>query len=128
EWESLCDGCGKCCLLKLEDEDTGKREYTRISCHLLDLGQCKCSDYPHRHQRVPDCLKFDEETVRTIDWLPKTCAYRLINEEKDLPSWHPLVSGYSESVHEAGMSIRSWAINEKQVSEEKYFDYIIDEI
>jgi len=125
EWESLCDGCGNCCLLKLEDEDTGIREFTKISCKLLDLGHCNCSDYQNRHQRVPDCIKFDSTTIENIDWLPETCAYRLVYENKDLPWWHPLVSGNSQSVHEAGISVRGWAISEERVHEEDYLKYII---
>jgi len=128
EWEALCDGCGKCCLLKLEDEDTGIREFTRISCRLLDLGHCKCTDYKNRHQRVSDCLRFDSKTIEAIDWLPQSCAYRLVSENKDLPWWHPLVSGRSQSVHEAGVSVRGWAISENRVSEDDYLKYIIEKV
>jgi uncharacterized cysteine cluster protein YcgN (CxxCxxCC family) len=106
EWESLCDGCARCCLVKLEDEDTGKIHFTDIGCTLLDAKACRCRDYPRRSRRVPDCVTLTPETVRTLTWLPVTCAYRLVAEGKDLPEWHPLVSGTKESVHEAGVSVR----------------------
>jgi uncharacterized cysteine cluster protein YcgN (CxxCxxCC family) len=106
EWERLCDGCARCCLVKLEDEDTGKIHFTDIGCTLLDAKVCRCSDYPHRSRRVPDCVRLTPTVVRTLSWLPSTCAYRLISEGKDLPDWHPLVSGSAESVHEAGISVR----------------------
>jgi len=106
EWESLCDGCARCCLVKLEDEDTGEIHFTDIGCTLLDGKACRCLDYPRRSRRVPDCVRLTPEVVRTLSWLPVTCAYRLVSEGKDLPDWHPLVSGSSESVHDAGVSVR----------------------
>jgi uncharacterized cysteine cluster protein YcgN (CxxCxxCC family) len=106
EWERLCDGCGRCCLVKLEDEDTGRIHYTDVACRLLEAGACRCSNYGHRRERVPDCVKLTPQTVRTIPWLPPTCAYRLRAEGRDLPSWHPLMSGDPESVHRAGVSVR----------------------
>lgn len=106
EWESLCDGCARCCLVKLEDEDTGKIHFTDIGCTLLDTKACRCRDYPRRSQRVSDCVRLTPAAVRTLSWLPVTCAYRLVSEGKDLPAWHPLVSGSPDSVHEAGVSVR----------------------
>jgi uncharacterized cysteine cluster protein YcgN (CxxCxxCC family) len=106
EWESLCDGCGRCCLLKLEDEDTAEIHYTDIGCTLLDAGTCRCRDYARRQRRVPDCVRLTPEAVRTLPWLPPTCGYRLVRDGHDLPWWHPLVSGTRRTVHEAGISVR----------------------
>lgn len=127
EWESLCDGCGRCCLNKIEDEDTGDIHLTRLACRLLDLGSCRCSDYPNRKKRVPECVKIDAETVRRVTWLPPTCGYRLVAEARDLFWWHPLVSGTSQTVHDAGISVRSFARSEKGVKIDTYWKYIIDD-
>ncbi|MGQ3029553.1 MAG: YcgN family cysteine cluster protein, partial [Ferrovibrionaceae bacterium] len=97
EWESLCDGCGKCCLHKLEDMDTGRVHYTNVACRLLDLGTCRCGNYPKRQALVPDCISLDPTLVDALKWMPSTCGYRLVAERKDLPWWHPLVSGDSET-------------------------------
>jgi len=106
EWESLCDGCGRCCLVTLEDEDTGEALYTDVACTPPDDGTCRCRDYPNRQAKVPDCVRLTPEAVRGLSWLPRTCAYRLVSEGRDLPWWHPLVSGDPETVHAAGVSVR----------------------
>lgn len=113
EWESLCDGCGKCCLNKLEDIDTGELAYTNVACRLLDLGTCRCTRYPDRSRLVPDCVTLTPDNVGALAWMPSTCAYRLLAEGKDLPDWHPLVSGDPDSVHRAGISVRGRAISER---------------
>ncbi|CAA7617235.1 conserved hypothetical protein [Magnetospirillum sp. UT-4] len=114
EWESLCDRCGKCCLHKLEDEDTGRIHYTNVACRLLDLGTCGCRDYAGRRRHVPDCVQLTPDSVKTLGWLPGTCAYRLLTEGRALPWWHPLVSGDPETVHQAGISVRGRAVAENR--------------
>jgi uncharacterized cysteine cluster protein YcgN (CxxCxxCC family) len=106
EWESLCDGCGRCCLVKLEEEDTGDIHYTDVGCTLLDEAACHCRDYENRQGKVPDCVRLTPDAVRTLSWLPPTCAYRLLAKGEDLYWWHPLVSGDPETVHAAGISVR----------------------
>lgn len=106
EWESLCDGCGKCCLIGLEDEDTGEIYLTDVACKLLDGASCQCSNYPDRAKFVPDCVKLTPENVPGLSWLPKTCAYRLVSQGRPLFWWHPLVSGDPETVHAAKASVR----------------------
>lgn len=114
EWESLCDGCGKCCLHKLEDEDTGTIHYTNVACRLLNLGTCQCKDYADRQRHVPDCVQLTPEAVGDLHWLPSTCAYRLLAGNKPLEWWHPLVSGDPDTVHQAGASVRGRAISENR--------------
>ena len=128
EWESLCDGCGRCCLNKLEDEDTGEVDLTRVSCRLLDGSTCLCSKYALRRQYVPECIQLTPKTLEdNMYWLPKTCGYRLVSEGRDLFDWHPLISGNAESVHAAGVSMRGRVVNEKDVNEDDWDDYIIEE-
>jgi uncharacterized cysteine cluster protein YcgN (CxxCxxCC family) len=113
EWESLCDGCGRCCLHKLRDDDTDALAFTNVACRLLDLQTCRCKDYANRRRRIPDCVSLTPARVRRIDWLPPSCAYRLVAEGKDLYWWHPLVSGDPDTVHQAGASVRGRAVSEK---------------
>jgi uncharacterized protein len=124
EWESLCDGCGRCCLHKLRDTETEALSYTNVACHLLDLKRCRCRDYTHRTKRVPDCVNLTPATVREVDWLPPSCAYRRVAEGKGLAWWHPLVSGDPDTVHAAGVSVRGRAIDERQAG--RFEHHIVD--
>ena len=117
EWEALCDGCGKCCLHKLEDELSGEVHPTNIACRLLDRHSCRCSDYRDRRAYVPDCIRLTARSVGTLPWLPSTCAYRLRAEGKSLPGWHYLISGDRETVHQAGMSARGWTVAESEAGD-----------
>nr|WP_256476647.1 YcgN family cysteine cluster protein [Siccirubricoccus soli] len=114
EWESLCDGCGRCCLHKLRDEDTDRLAFTEVACRMLDTTSCRCKDYANRKQHVPDCVKLTPAKVAQVDWLPPSCAYRLVAEGKDLAWWHPLISGDPETVHRAGISVRGRVVPERQ--------------
>ncbi len=126
EWESLCDGCGRCCLNKLEDEDTGRVYYTDVGCRLLDGATCRCKDYQHRGELVEDCVRLSPDNVADLKWLPPTCAYRLVARGRDLYWWHPLVSGDPETVHAAGVSVRGRvAISEENISIEEYEERIV---
>lgn len=129
QWESLCDGCGRCCLIKLQDEDTDAILATDIGCRLFDAQTCRCGDYPNRLALVPDCIGLTPENVRTISWLPRTCAYRLVAKGRDLFSWHPLISGNRESVHKAGISMRGRVTaSETDMAEpEDYFEHMLSE-
>ena len=125
EWESLCDGCGLCCLQKLEDEEDGSVWFTDVACKLLDLGNCRCSNYPERRRHVPDCVSLDPQSVRSIGWLPRTCAYRLLAEGKPLRRWHHLVCGDPHAVHAAGISRAGRMVSETEVDPEDWEDRII---
>ena len=125
QWEALCDGCAKCCLHKLEDEDSGQVFYTRIRCRYLDEKSCRCSDYANRSVLVPNCIRLEPENVRELDWLPSTCAYRLRARGEPLADWHPLVSGSADSVHRAGISIRGRCLSDEFVHPDGYDEHII---
>ena len=128
EWEALCDGCGKCCLNKLEDEDTGEVAMTRIACRLLDDQSCKCGQYPIRHQFIPDCIVLKPSNIdENAYWMPKTCAYRLLWSGQPLFDWHPLISGNPETVHTANISVRGMTLSEFDINEEDWEDHIIEE-
>jgi hypothetical protein len=128
EWEALCDGCGKCCLNKIEYEDTGELAFTRVACRLLDGESCRCLDYADRHRLVPECVRLSPRRLPKIAyWLPQTCAYRLLHEGATLPDWHPLVTGDPDSVHASGMSVRGWTVSEAVVPEEEWEDHILQD-
>ncbi|MCW2382927.1 MULTISPECIES: YcgN family cysteine cluster protein [unclassified Sphingobium] len=112
QWEALCDGCGKCCLHKVEDADTGRIYPTNVACRLLDRDTAQCSNYRQRRAFVPDCLRLSRANLQDIEWLPQTCAYRLRAHDEPLPDWHYLICGDREAVHRAGQSIRGWTISE----------------
>ena len=117
EWESLCDGCGKCCVHKLEDEETGELLPTNVACRLLDRATGRCADYRNRKAHVPECVRLTPEKILTLDWLPSTCAYLLLAQGQDIPDWHPLKTGDRESVARAGHSVRGWTISEDDAGE-----------
>lgn len=128
EWEALCDGCGKCCLNKLEDEETGEVAFTRIACRLFDDATCRCSQYDIRLQFVPECIVLSPATIADVAYfMPTTCAYRLRHEGRPLPDWHPLVTGDADSTHKAGMSVRGQTLPEFEVDEEEWEDHLIEE-
>ncbi len=129
EWEALCDGCGKCCLNKLEFEDTEELAFTRVACRLLDGQTCRCTKYETRHQYVPECVTLTPAKIKDISyWLPATCAYRLRHEGRALPDWHYLISGDRDAVHKAGASVRGWTLSEAEIPEEDWEDYIIEDL
>jgi len=125
QWEALCDGCAKCCLHKLEDEDSGEVYYTKVRCRYLDEDSCRCSDYARRSVLVPNCVHLTVENSAEFDWLPSTCAYRLRAHGQSLPAWHPLETGDRDSVHRAGVSIRGRAISDEYVHPDGYDEHII---
>ena len=128
EWEALCDGCGKCCLNKLEFEDTGEVAFTRLACQLLDGETCRCKNYENRRDFVPDCVQVTPERLPNIVyWLPRTCAYRRLHEGKPLLDWHPLISGTTQSIHDARISVQGWTLPETSVPTENWEDYLIEE-
>lgn len=125
EWEALCDGCGRCCLHKLEYEESLEIDYTNIACKLLDLQTVQCTDYLNRQKHVPDCVQLTPETVKTINWLPTTCAYRRIAEKKPLLHWHPLISGDKNSPHRTKMSVQGRAVSEIGLTEDDFHEHVI---
>jgi uncharacterized cysteine cluster protein YcgN (CxxCxxCC family) len=125
EWESLCDGCGKCCCIRMEDEDTAAIYVTDVSCKLFDRDTCRCGDYANRTVHVPDCVQLTPENAGALAWMPQTCAYRLIANGKDLFDWHHLVSGSRETIHEAGMSVQNATYNENDIPEEAHPHHIV---
>ncbi|MCP4216311.1 MAG: YcgN family cysteine cluster protein [bacterium] len=126
EWESLCDGCGKCCLCKLQDDKTGEVLYTNIVCRLLDISACRCTDYEDRKALVSNCAILTPANVKEFFWLPKTCAYRLLAQGKDLYRWHPLVSGSRETVHKLGISVRNKVVSELYIHPDQVQEHIVD--
>ncbi|MEJ6404748.1 YcgN family cysteine cluster protein [Yoonia sp. 2307UL14-13] len=128
EWEALCDGCGKCCLNKLEDDDSGDVALTRVACRLLDDSTCLCSNYTMRHEFVSECIALTPKNLeKHMYWLPQTCGYRLIYEGRQLYDWHPLISGDPQSVHRAGVSIQNRTVSEIDIDEDDWDDYVIEE-
>jgi uncharacterized cysteine cluster protein YcgN (CxxCxxCC family) len=126
EWESLCDGCGLCCLVKIEDFDTGEVFNTSVSCRQLDVETCRCHDYKNRLSNAPMCIQLSLENLPQLDWLPETCAYKRLNDKQELPSWHPLITKNKNSVHEAGFSAKWFAQSEEYVHPDQLIDFVIN--
>lgn len=126
EWESLCDGCGRCCLVKYIEDGSDQVFYTNVACGLLDCETCRCKNYQKRTTVMPDCVVITPDTVAENDWLPSSCAYRMLYHKQELSWWHPLVSGSNDTVHEASMSVKHRAISENELDCEEYDDYIVD--
>ncbi len=127
QWEALCARCGRCCLVKLEDEETGALDQTDVCCDRLDAATGRCTCYADRFEVDPECIALDPETVSTVDWLPPTCAYRLVALGEDLPAWHPLVSGDPASVREAGVSVAGRVVPEREVDDDDLCDHVVDD-
>lgn len=127
EWESLCDGCAKCCIIKFEDEDTGRIYHTNAVCELLEIYHCRCTRYTERSELVPTCLSLTPALADSLEWIPETCAYRLLAEGKDLPLWHPLVSGEPDTVHKAGISVRGKVVSAKSIHPDDLPNYVVDD-
>ena len=125
EWESLCDSCGKCCCIRLEDEDTAQIYITDVACKLFNAQTCQCGDYPNRSKKVPDCVTLTPDNVAQLKWMPRTCAYRLVSEGKDLPEYHHLISGSRQTIHEVGMSVQDSVTSETLVTEEEQITRIV---
>jgi uncharacterized cysteine cluster protein YcgN (CxxCxxCC family) len=129
EWESLCDGCGLCCLVRFEDEETGEVIPTRVHCRLFDPKTCRCSDYANRKVHVPECIKLTPGNIEDLEWMPPSCAYRRLHEGKPLPHWHPLITGDPESVHRAGVSVRGQTFSEAKLADpEDALDYVAPDL
>lgn len=124
QWESLCDGCGRCCLHKLRDEETDAIHYTSVACRLLDTSTCQCTDYAQRHRKVQDCITLTAEMIAELDWLPPDCAYRRLSENRGLPEWHPLITGTQESLRQSGASAAGRCISERKAGDLE--DYLVD--
>lgn len=125
QWESLCDGCARCCLLKLQDDETDETFYTRVSCRLLNLESCRCTDYKNRASRVPECLQLRKMSSQEYLWLPQSCAYRRLSEGKPLPGWHPLITADPHSVRNAGVMVDAFAVSEEYIHPEQLEQHII---
>ena len=126
EWETLCDGCGLCCLVKLEDEESGEVHTTAVSCRQLNIETCRCNDYENRIEKVPMCTQLNLENISTMHWLPDSCAYKRLFNGKALPDWHPLVSGNKNTVHDAGVSVKFFALSEKYIHPEQLTDFLME--
>lgn len=126
QWESLCDGCGRCCLGKVTDQETGQTAHTNVACRLLDTQACRCTSYEDRHRFVPDCVRLTPAKITQLGWLPTSCAYRRLSEGRDLAWWHPLVSGDPSTVHWAGISIRGRVVSERDVVDHDFAAYRAD--
>jgi uncharacterized cysteine cluster protein YcgN (CxxCxxCC family) len=127
EWESLCDGCAQCCIIKFEDEDSGRIYHTNVVCEYLEIFHCHCTRYSERSVLVPMCVTLTPELAGSLPWMPETCAYRLLAEGKDLPMWHPLVSGDPSTVHKAGVSVRGKVVSGKDVEDDDLPNYVVDD-